>query len=176
MKHRHTAEQSTTNVNKSEMTGKRGFGSIKLAAAGIPLDATPSPVEFAPTPIQSPITVDAPTHTPVPSRGFAAVAATAPAVPEAVAKTEVIAAAPAPTTPVQAVAQTAPVVAASVPTAPMGFSAVKTSMEAPTAAPTAASAPMPVAAAPAAAPVAAKPVFDMPDDGADSPNVCIACQ
>src|SRR6185436_14520584 len=34
MKPRHTAEQSTTNVNKSQMTGKRGFGTIKTAAAG----------------------------------------------------------------------------------------------------------------------------------------------
>ena len=32
MKPRHTAEQSTTNVDKSQMTGKRGFGAIKLAA------------------------------------------------------------------------------------------------------------------------------------------------
>src|SRR6185437_2616497 len=31
MKPRHTAEQSTTSVNKQEMTGKRGFAAIKTA-------------------------------------------------------------------------------------------------------------------------------------------------
>lgn len=44
MKPRHTAEQSTTNVNKAEMTGKRGFGGIKSAASGLPAGSQPSPV------------------------------------------------------------------------------------------------------------------------------------
>ncbi|MDO8514589.1 MAG: ribonucleoside-diphosphate reductase subunit alpha [bacterium] len=54
MKPRHTAEQSTTNVNKAEMTGKRGFGAIKLAAAGVPLGAVASPVAVnMPSPIEA---------------------------------------------------------------------------------------------------------------------------
>ncbi len=163
MKPRHTAEQSTTNVNKSEMTGKRGFGSIKLAAAGIPLDATPSPAEFAPSPVHSPITVDTPAPTPV--RGFAAVTAATSAAPEAISKTEVVAAAQS-AAPVQAVSETvAPTASAA---APMGFSAVKTQAEV-------ASAPVAQTAA-APVPLATPKVYDMPDDGADSPNVCIACQ
>ncbi len=57
MKPRHTAEQSTTNVNKQEMTGKRGFGAIKLAAAGMSL-GEPSPVQVdIPSPIIIPETV-----------------------------------------------------------------------------------------------------------------------
>ena len=52
MKPRHTAEQSTTSVNKQEMTGKRGFGAIKMAAAGVPADAVESPIEVSqPSPI-----------------------------------------------------------------------------------------------------------------------------
>ena len=54
MKPRHTAEQSTTTVNKSEMTGKRGFGAIKLAAAGVPANAVESPVAVSmPSPVQA---------------------------------------------------------------------------------------------------------------------------
>ncbi len=175
MKPRHTAEQSTTNVNKSEMTGKRGFGSIKLAAAGIPLDATPSPAEFTPSPLNTPIHMDAPAQ---PARGFAAVAHAAAEAPEAVIKTEVVAApaasvVPTPAQPVAAQA-VAPVIAQNViPAAPMGFSAVRAQVETPVAPVT--NAPAPSAAA-TPAPVASKPVYDMPDDGADSPNVCIACQ
>ena len=44
MKPRHTAEQSTTMVNKGEAMGKRGFAAIKTAAAVVPANATPSPV------------------------------------------------------------------------------------------------------------------------------------
>jgi ribonucleoside-diphosphate reductase alpha chain len=44
MKPRHTAEQSTTTVNKQEMTGKRGFGAIKTAAAAMPEGTTPTPL------------------------------------------------------------------------------------------------------------------------------------
>ncbi len=46
MKPRHTAEQSTTVVNKQEMTGKRGFAAIKTAAATAPANATPSPIKI----------------------------------------------------------------------------------------------------------------------------------
>ncbi len=191
MKPRHTAEQSTTNVNKSEMTGKRGFGSIKLAAAGIPAGATPSPVEMSP----SPITIEAPTplaHIPAtPSRGFAAVSAVASEAPAAIAKTEVAAGAAAPvvaavaapvvaeavqSAPVEAIAATTPTAVAA-PGTPMGFSTLKMQAEnqTPTAAATAPT-PAPVAEAPQAAPTASQKVYDMPDDGADSPKVCIACQ
>ena len=53
MKPRHTAEQSTTTVNKQEMTGKRGFAAIKMAAAtATPAAATPSPVAVdTPSPV-----------------------------------------------------------------------------------------------------------------------------
>ena len=49
MRQRHTAEQSTTTVNKGEALGKRGFGAIKVAAAAVPADkvSTPSPVVMA---------------------------------------------------------------------------------------------------------------------------------
>ena len=185
MKPRHTAEQSTTNVNKSEMTGKRGFGSIKLAAAGIPADATLSPVEMNPSPMH----VDTPAPTPVyvaatpaPHQGFAAVAANitetpvaaAPSQPAAVSETIVLGTStptPIQTTPIQT-----PVVAAAPateqrPSAPMGFSAVKAEM--PTPRPVAA--PI-VASAPATAPQAAsqKP-FVCPVDPQER-LLCDACQ
>lgn len=54
MRQRHTAEQSTTTVNKGEALGKRGFGAIKLAAATAPAEkaSTPSPVVVAaPAPV-----------------------------------------------------------------------------------------------------------------------------
>lgn len=160
MKPRHTAEQSTTNVNKAEMTGKRGFASIKLAAFSVPANATPSPIEMAP----SPITVETPTPAPIPApspvhRGFAAVSAaannasptaqaSAPAAPEA--------------TPVAvpAVVQAAPHAVEAPKPAPMGFSAAKITET-------------PADETPAA-PLAKQII--MPDDGADGPNVCIACQ
>ena len=54
MKPRHTAEQSTTTVNKAEMTGKRGFGAIKMAAAGVPANAVASPVSVdMPSPVKA---------------------------------------------------------------------------------------------------------------------------
>jgi len=54
MKPRHTAEQSTTTVNKQEMTGKRGFGAIKMAAAGVPANAVASPIEVSqPSPVRA---------------------------------------------------------------------------------------------------------------------------
>jgi ribonucleoside-diphosphate reductase alpha chain len=49
MRQRHTAEQSTTAVNKGEALGKRGFGAIKIAAAAAPSEtsSTPSPIVIA---------------------------------------------------------------------------------------------------------------------------------
>ena len=76
MKPRHTAEQSTTTVNKQEMTGKRGFGAIKMAAAGIPVNATPSPLEMnTPSPVKTEGSVAVMAE--APRGGFAAVAAQA---------------------------------------------------------------------------------------------------
>lgn len=51
MKPRHTAEQSTTSVNKAEQIGKRGFAAIKSAAVITPVQstdmtATPSPISL----------------------------------------------------------------------------------------------------------------------------------
>jgi ribonucleoside-diphosphate reductase alpha chain len=40
MKPRHTAEQSTTKVNKSSLTGKKGFGALKGAATAAPVQQT----------------------------------------------------------------------------------------------------------------------------------------
>ena len=52
MKPRHTAEQSTTTVNKSEALGKRGFAAIKDKLAASTLDtttaSTPAPAATAP--------------------------------------------------------------------------------------------------------------------------------
>ena len=62
MKPRHTAEQSTTVVNKAEMTGKRGFAAIKNAAAGVPADAVASPLTVS---VQSPITAQEQVAVPV---------------------------------------------------------------------------------------------------------------
>jgi ribonucleoside-diphosphate reductase alpha chain len=65
MKPRHTAEQSTTTVNKGASIGKRGFGAIKLAAiASMPAGTKPSPVEAnQPSPMtvtEAPVAVEKP--------------------------------------------------------------------------------------------------------------------
>jgi ribonucleoside-diphosphate reductase alpha chain len=124
MKPRHTAEQSTTAVNKQEMTGKRGFAAIKTAAAAAPLvEATPSPVEASvPSPmnvVETPVFAQA-QNKPVEAEMKTVVAEAKPDV--AVAETKVISIKPV-----------------------SGFKKSKS-------------------------------IDDMPDDGADSPNVCIACQ
>ncbi len=106
MKPRHTAEQSTVKVNKSEMTGKRGFGAIGFGAASSQLNFAkapepvsviapePAPVTPTPEPVVQKAAAAAPTPTPAPTpiveaakvaepaRGFAQVAP-APAVVEA---------------------------------------------------------------------------------------------
>jgi len=118
MKPRHTAEQSTTSVNKQEMTGKRGFGAIKTAAAASPVPTgTPSPLEVN-TP--SPVTM---------------AEASTPVMAQVVAKPV--------TTETKPVVETNP--ATTTQAKPIGFKSSKS-------------------------------IDDMPDDGADSPNVCIACQ
>lgn len=82
MKPRHTAEQSTTNVNKSALTGKRGFAGISAAPLAAEPAPTISPIQQSPiqqSPIQVPDMVPvkaeskpAPVEAP---RGFAPVAA-----------------------------------------------------------------------------------------------------
>jgi ribonucleoside-diphosphate reductase alpha chain len=57
MKPRHTAEQSTTNVDKSQMTGKRGFGAIKLAAVASVPTPVPVPSPLTPAPV-IPVTIE----------------------------------------------------------------------------------------------------------------------
>ncbi|HTR18400.1 MAG TPA: ribonucleoside-diphosphate reductase subunit alpha [Candidatus Paceibacterota bacterium] len=123
MKPRHTAEQSTTSVNKQEMTGKRGFAAIKTAAAAAPAveaGARPSPVEISPSPV---IAVTEETVF-VQKQGREATV---------VVETETVAIVEA------KVPQTKP--------AQSGTALGRTSKN-----------------------------VDMPDDGADGPNVCIACQ
>jgi ribonucleoside-diphosphate reductase alpha chain len=54
MKPRHTAEQSTTHVNKAEKMGKRGFAAVAKAAAAAPIASTgpiESPLEMMTVPI-----------------------------------------------------------------------------------------------------------------------------
>src|SRR5262249_19124925 len=44
MKPRHTAEQSTTRVNKAEALGRRGFAALKNPAASLVDESIPSPI------------------------------------------------------------------------------------------------------------------------------------
>jgi ribonucleoside-diphosphate reductase alpha chain len=129
MKPRHTAEQSTTTVNKQEMTGKRGFAAIKTAAAAAPVEeGTPSPVEAnVPSPMK---VVETPVFAQVQNKPAAA------EMKSAVAETKSVVEAKTPT----------------VQTSNVGSVAKPTSFK------------------------KSKNIDDMPDDGADSPNVCIACQ
>jgi len=93
MKPRHTAEQSTVNVNKSQKMGRLGFGSLNLSttpAFSAPLqkslemvDPTPVPMEAIPifASVQMPIVEDV-----IPSKpttgGFASVVGLSPRAPD----------------------------------------------------------------------------------------------
>jgi ribonucleoside-diphosphate reductase alpha chain len=137
MKPRHTAEQSTTTVNKSTGIGKTGFGSIR-AAAQEAKDAR------AGEPIVSPLTMPVPEYVPVSAAPMEPVQEMAAPTPA----TEVFAA------PVIAAEVSAPIAppAASMPSSAPIFAA------APSVAPTAApAAPMPSAPIFAAAPVNTAP-------------------
>jgi ribonucleoside-diphosphate reductase alpha chain len=192
MKPRHTAEQSTTNVNKASMTGKRGFGGLKAPAPGE--QSVPSPVEFSQP---SPVRVEEPVPVRVPSPaaetprvgGFASIRSSATQQPtgattEPVAQahsTNAEAKAPSATSAIpMPAARTTPHMQAThpigfattgAPAAKVGFATVASAVPSTPAAPSATSVP----AAPKMAPRPPK-VFDAPTDPADDPNVCIACQ
>ncbi len=189
MKPRHTAEQSTTNVNKGAALGKRGFANVVAAPVEAP---TLSPIQASPVEVQQPVPIRAedirPVESAMPSetsRGFAPAAAQA-ALPSMPAMQQTLPQAPAPVpqpiaqapapTPVTA---SVPVVAASIlpmvqqPSATrMGFAtAIQTTTPA-TAVPTPAPA-APVAAVPT--PVAKKQAFVCPVDPAERAQ-CDSCQ
>ena len=206
MKPRHTAEQSTTSVNKSEMTGKRGFGGIKTAAAGIPANAIPSPVEMdTPSPMHVsepvPVVTERPNQAAEPrTGGFASVRAAASALPSAgINETRATAAAPAPSVaPVQPMYRApSPSTAIPMPASmtsspqtatqstpvtpeakPMGFATVEASQpkSIDTTMANSTSAANAAWNMPANTPVQSKKEITGPEDPADSPNVCIACQ
>ena len=167
MKPRHTAEQSTTSVNKAQMTGKRGFGAIKTAAAAPP--ATESIAsESAPTPVKIETTPFAPSPMPMSNPlGFSTVSPTPSPLsitPSSITPREQEPVTVRATAPSTVVAETAITVRASA--VPAAVAQVAAPIIA--AAPGATSAPTPSATA--------RMIAEMPDDGADSPNVCIACQ
>lgn len=188
MKPRHTAEQSTTNVNKGAALGKRGFASVVAAPVDAPVI---SPIQASPVEVQQPVPVRAedarPVETTMPSessRGFAPAAAQAslpsmPAMQQTLPQTPAPAPQPVAQMPAPApVAASVPVVAASIlpmvsqPSATrMGFAtAIQTTTPA-------AAAPAPaVPAAPAPAPVQAqKKAFVCPVDPAERAQ-CDSCQ
>jgi len=74
MKPRHTAEQSTINVNKAEKIGKRGFAAVSAAAAAAPEpQATPQPISVpAFTRVAEEAAQNAPTQEPLTSSIFTA--------------------------------------------------------------------------------------------------------
>ncbi|MBI5470572.1 ribonucleoside-diphosphate reductase subunit alpha [Candidatus Kaiserbacteria bacterium] len=165
MKPRHTAEQSTTTVNKAEMTGKRGFGGIKTAAAAapapaVPVDAVASPVQMdTPSPVR---VVEQPVHVAAEAPktgGFASVAQARPAA--AAAQQPMMTASP-------SVAIPMPASSMPVPPAPrpMGFATVAITQKN----------DFQGRNAPVSNILSAQTISNMPEDPADSPNVCIACQ
>jgi len=156
MKPRHTAEQSTTTVNKAALTGKRGFGAIKAAAAApvmvesVPeTDEAPSPVIIETTPFTP---AQMPTSNPL---GFSTVNPT----PSPVLVT--------PSSVVAKEAQTVPVRPTITPVVAETTISIRAQQT-----------EAPVAVATPAKPVttAKKPLPDAPMDPADNPNVCISCQ
>jgi ribonucleoside-diphosphate reductase alpha chain len=185
MKPRHTAEQSTTNVNKGAAIGKRGFAAVASSVAEQP---TASPIQVSPVTVQEVVPMQ-PSASAQP-----VVEAVMPPTPATRGFSPVAAQAPLPITPVTpAVQQTIPEVAAApaeTPIARMGFATVAAApvvpmVAQPTPVPavvdTAAATPVP-AAAPvqaatpqaAAAPVKKKPLV-CPTDPAELAQ-CDACQ
>lgn len=103
MKPRHTAEQSTTNVNKATQIGKRGFASV-VAAPVYEGGMTVSPIQQSPIEVQElvPLKAEAPREEVLPSqtsRGFAPASAQgalpmAPTMQQTLPTTEVAASTP----------------------------------------------------------------------------------
>jgi ribonucleoside-diphosphate reductase alpha chain len=58
MKPRHTAEQSTTRVNKAETIGKKGFAALRTKAVETPVEAV-TPTEPVPSPVEMPVMAEA---------------------------------------------------------------------------------------------------------------------
>jgi ribonucleoside-diphosphate reductase alpha chain len=163
MKPRHTAEQSTTTVNKAQMTGKRGFGGIKLTMAVATPIAAPVPTQVeAREPLQtpSPVVIETTPFAPSPmpvsnSLGFSTVSATTS--PVAVNPSS-ISAQPSPTVAVR------PIIAES----SVEIRAQHTESPVHTT-------PTPPSASGAS--IRSSVSLDMmPEDPAEGPNVCIACQ
>lgn len=75
MKPRHTAEQSTTNVNKAAQIGKRGFAGVAPNAAPAPVSPTLSPIQASPVQVEEmvPVRPRAEATETVQGKGFAAV-------------------------------------------------------------------------------------------------------
>lgn len=103
MKPRHTAEQSTVKVNKSEMTGKRGFGALagfSVANAQMPFaKVEPTLVETTPTPVVVPapqptMLVTEPAHQPTLVASPPVATVQTPQVKEALTPTSVPVSAP----------------------------------------------------------------------------------
>jgi len=193
MKPRHTAEQSTTSVNKGAQFAKRGFAGVVAPAIEAP---TISPIQASPVEVQQPVPVRAEESRPVEavlpsetSRGFAPAAAQAslPSMP-VMQQTLPQVSAPLPQPIAQVptprpVSASLPVVAASVlpmvtpqpAMARMGFAtAIQTTTPA-VFAPAPASVMPAAPAAPAAAPVAKKQAFVCPVDPAERAQ-CDSCQ
>jgi ribonucleoside-diphosphate reductase alpha chain len=156
MKPRHTAEQSTTTVNKAALTGKRGFGAIKAAAAApviaesVPeTDEAPSPVVIETTPFTP---SQMPTSNPL---GFSTVSPT----PSPVSVT--------PSSVVAKETQTVPVRPTVAPAVAEKTIDIRAQQVA-----------IPTSVATPAKPVASikRALPDAPMDPADNPNVCISCQ
>ncbi len=158
MKPRHTAEQSTTTVNKGQLTGKRGFGAIKVAASAptttesVPESAeAPSPVVIEKTPLSpSPM----PTSNPL---GFSTVTA----APSSVSIT------PSPIIP-----QESQPVLVRQPVAPVAAETTSSMRAQQSEAPIAST----VSTTSTSIPPVKRELPDAPMDPADNPNVCISCQ
>lgn len=187
MKPRHTAEQSTTNVNKGAAIGKRGFASVASAAAPAE-QPTASPIQMSPVTVQEvvpmqpsasaqPVVEAVMPHAPA-SRGFSPVAAQSPlpitpVTPAVQQPLPEAAAAPAPEAalPRMGFATVAAAPAAPMVAQPTPVPAIVNAAPAPVvaAAPTPAAAPIQ-----AAAPVKKKPLV-CPTDPAELAQ-CDACQ
>jgi ribonucleoside-diphosphate reductase alpha chain len=185
MKPRHTAEQSTTTVNKAQMTGKRGFGAVKLAAVASIPTAEATPLESStPTPVIIETTPFMPSHMPVSNPlGFSTVSSTPS--PLSVNPSTVIPESPVgvrqsaqlPITPILAEthievrASVEPIVAQAQVMTPV-MPAMPQQAQQPTSA-----FQTPAPSVPVAAPVKASNNYEnMPEDPAEGPNVCISCQ